>query len=866
MGSARHGPLVKVVVRRLVTSFALVIIVFVGSAAAEANDATPALGMERVIPQEFSGDVRDLFLIRDSARPYRPLLAPPRSAKPRVSISEPDIPSVIIPLVPMPGPVQNFAGMSLTDNCGGVPCGSGWPSDINGDVGPNHFIEAVNTSYAIYSKTGTLLASFTENQLFSASGSNPCNGNSAGDPIVLYDQLADRWILTHFAFAVNADGDPLSPFYQCIAASKTGDPVSGGWWLYALRMDPGGAGLPPVGAFNDYGKFGIWTDCLYGAFNEFQAPMLGFVGTAFASFSRSDLYSGAALTWALGFINNAGGPFTMIPSNLLGRSAASLPPPGTPNYFVSESTTLFTFEVRTFTAGANCGAGGSLSAHTDVSQASYDFTGGDIVPQPNTPNTLDSLIDRLMQKVQYRKVGSAESLWVVHSVQSAAGSTVRPQWAQINVTGGVIATTPVQQQIYAPDTTLNRWMASLAADNQGNMAIGYSTSNGTVPNFPSIAYSGRLATDPLNVLPQTEVQLVAGQGSQTNNCGGAPCHRWGDYTSMSLDPADDCTFWYTNQYYNSQANGTSGNWQTRIGSFKFPTCAAPPQVNRDVSGDARSDIVWRHITGAVVLWQMNGASIVGDTGLGTVATSWTIQEVADFNGDGRNDILWRNTAGDVVLWLMNGSSIISDPALGNVATSWAIAEVGDFNGDGKADILWRHTSGAVYLWLMNGATIIGNIGLGTIATNWAIVEVGDFNGDGNNDILWRNTAGDLALWLMSGGSIIGNLGLGNVATTWIVAAVGDLNGDRKADILWRNTTSGEVVLWLMNGGTIVDDPSLGTVDTSWTIQNVGDFNRDGKNDILWRHISGVVYLWLMDGPTIIGNLGVAAVHNEWTIQ
>jgi hypothetical protein len=113
-------------------------------------------------------------------------------------------------------------------------------------------------------------------------------------------------------------------------------------------------------------------------------------------------------------------------------------------------------------------------------------------------------------------------------------------------------------------------MGSLAVDNQGNMALGYSTSNST--NFPSIAYSGRLATDPLNALPQTEVQLVAGAGSQTNNCGGAPCNRWGDYSSMSIDPADDCTFWYANEYYSSPANGTSGNWQTRIGSFKFPSC------------------------------------------------------------------------------------------------------------------------------------------------------------------------------------------------------------------------------------------------------------------------------------------------------
>jgi hypothetical protein len=461
---------------------------------------------------------------------------------------------------------------------------SGLASDTNGDVGLNHYIQAVNDAYAIYSKTGTRLASFTENQLWSGNGSNPCNGNSRGDSVVVYDQLADRWILTHFAFAVSGS-TPVSPFYQCIAVSKTSDPVAGGWWLYPVRMDPGGTGQPPVGTLNDYSKFGIWPDCLYMAANEFNASTNAFVGTAFASFSRSDLESGATLTASLGVINNNADPFTMIPSNLLGSSTGALPAPGTPNYFVSESETAFAFEVRKFTAGLNCGSGGALSTATNVSQASYNANGAN-VPQPGTTTTLDALYDRLMQKVQYRKVGSAESLWVVHIVQ-APGNPDTPQWAQINVTGGTIVTTPVQQQIYAPDTTLYRWMGSIAADNAGNVALGYSTANGTSPNFPSIAYSGRLATDALGQLPQGETQLIAGAASQTNNCGGSPCTRWGDYSAMSVDPSDDCAFWYTNEYYSSQTNGSIGNWQTRIGSFKFASCtAAAPTSTPTISATA----------------------------------------------------------------------------------------------------------------------------------------------------------------------------------------------------------------------------------------------------------------------------------------
>ena len=572
-------------------------------------------------------------------RPQRRLLQPPGPPKvpPPGALPEPLLP-IAAPLAPMPAATQNFSGLSFIDSaCGGGGCGGGWPPDPNGDVGPNHYIQAVNVGYAIFSKAGVLLASFTEDQLWSTAGASPCNGNSQGDPIVLYDALADRWILTHFAFAFSGP-NPVAPFYQCVAVSQTSDPVAGGWYFYALQMDPGGAGKPPAGTLNDYGKFGIWNDCLYMAANGFNMnlPSQPFSGALFASFSRADLYSGAPLTWSLGFISNTTDPFTMIPSNLSGQAGSSLPA-GTPNYFVSESQTAFDFEVRKFTPGANCGAGGVLSAATNVSQTSYTVPNESSpnVAQPNTTNKLDNLGDRLMQKVQYRKVGAAESLWVVHSVQSNPASTVRPQWAQLNVTGQVIATAPVQQQIYVPDTTLYRWMGSLAVDMQGNMALGYSTSNGTVPNFPSIAYSGRLATDPLGMLPQTETQLVAGLGSQTNSCGG-PCTRWGDYSAMSVDPADDCTFWYTNQYYSSQTNGTNGNWQTRIGSFRFPSCGVPgaPTAVTATAGNAQATVSFAApasdggsaITGYAVTSSPAGGT---DVNAGSIAATHTVTGLAN---------------------------------------------------------------------------------------------------------------------------------------------------------------------------------------------------------------------------------------------
>ena len=529
---------------------------------------------EKVYPKRFYGDVRFLPQVpqRQVQRPRLPEPFDYKSLLPEaVTKPEPNI-----PLAPMPPPIQNFPGMTRTDNCGGQPCGAGTPPDTNGDVGLNHYIQAVNSAFAIYNKTGTLLASFTENALWAGSGTF-CDGHGGGDPVVIYDPLADRWILTNLAFNIDVNGNPVPPFYECIAASAGSNPVTDGWNLYAIRTDTGLAGQPPVNVFNDYPKFGIWTDCLYYSANGFDQtiPPGPYVGGEFASFSTSDMYAGLPLTYALGFAASTNDFFTMLPSNLSAPGPGGVPPLGTPNYYVQQSLTAFNFRVRKFTAGTNCGAGGTLGPVTTVSQTSYTVPAADIVPQPNTTNLLDSLRSRMMQKNQYRKVGSAESLWVAHTFRSSSTGPTGSQWAQIDVTGGTIVTTPVQQQLYDPADGIYRWMGSIAADKQGNVALGYSTSNGTSPNFPSIAYSGRLASDPPNMLPQTETQLIAGLGSQTGGCGPfIQCPRWGDYSSMSVDPSDGCTFWYTTEYYTSQANGSNNPpiWSTRIGSFKFPSC------------------------------------------------------------------------------------------------------------------------------------------------------------------------------------------------------------------------------------------------------------------------------------------------------
>ena len=502
---------------------------------------TVPLSAVGITPSEYNGDVRTLppVLVPRYLHSWNDFEEPMFVKTPPAAGSAPAKP----PVPPeraaaMPSTLKNFAGISFSTVLTGGQAGAGWPPDTNGDVGPVYYIQAVNDAWGIFDKsTGTLVAGFTEDQLWaSATTGTPCDASNFGDPVAIHDGVADRWVLTDFAFTTNASGNPVAPFYQCFAVSKTADPVAGGWWLYAVQMDVGGTGAPPAHTFTDYPKFGFWTDCLYMGANGFNNDTGSYAGSVFAAFDRTAMFSGATLSStnsSIGFIASTSS-FGLFPANLQGTSAGSQPPAGTAEYFVAESGTAFAFDVRKFQKGATaCGAGSTLSGVTSVSQASYGVprTGtavnstSNIVVQPGVTRKLDSLNDELMQRVVYRKIGSAESLWVIHTTcgsgQSAVGfcatttTPTQPQWAQIDVSGGTINTTPVQEQIYNVGDGLYRWMGSIGVDQQGNMAIGYSTSGSATPNFPSIAYSGRLVTDTLNQLPQTEVQLAAGKARRT---------------------------------------------------------------------------------------------------------------------------------------------------------------------------------------------------------------------------------------------------------------------------------------------------------------------------------------------------------------
>lgn len=499
---------------------------------------------------DFKGDVRDLPYIPETKPHNIPEWEGPEpSAHKQALAGAARTPEEIFsPLPNMPSPSQSILGMDLTT------WGAGFPPDTVGDVGASHYIQAVNTSIAIFNKTGTRLTAFTFNSLWAGAGSGtPCDTTNNGDPTVVYDSQANRWFIADFAWTNLRDG----PYYECIAVSKTNDPVAGGWFLYAIRADDAAHPWLP-----DYPKMGIWPDGLYMSANMFDitnaAGAATYKGIRAYAFNRTDLESGVPVHIVIADVVDPN-RFTVIPSNFRG----AVPPAGRENLFVGESNTAFAWEVYKFHAVYG-GAGSTFTGPTNVTQTAYNFGGTGTIPSPI--NALDSLRDRAMMQNQYRNLSGTESLWVNHTVLT--GDLASPygiQWAQINVTGGTINITPVQQQIFGnlSGDTIHRWMGSLAVDRAGNMALGYSAANLT--NNPSIRYAGRLSTDPLSQLTQGEATLISGTGTQQGNCGTGACIRWGDYSGMSVDPVDDCTFWYTNEYY--AANGL--NWQTRIGSFRY---------------------------------------------------------------------------------------------------------------------------------------------------------------------------------------------------------------------------------------------------------------------------------------------------------
>src|SRR5262245_28058919 len=515
-----------------------------------AQTRTPAndQAARRSIPEWIKGEHAHTIPLRDMApMPVRGERheAPPLRLLPRRGVPIAPAPHVDTALqsvaiaAPTVGNVTNFAGVGQGDY-GFTPNSA--PPDTNLSVGPTQVVQWVNESFAVFSKTGVLLAGPTAgNTLFQALGaSHPCAVHNDGDPIAQYDKAADRWVLTQFS--VTSGG--TQGYWQCVAVSATGD-ATGSYHVYAFNYG--------TTQFIDYPKLGVWNNAYYITYNVFNNGQT-FAGPKLCAFDRASMLAGTAATQICFQLGTSFGG--VLPADLDGSTP---PPAGSPEYFVDFNTNsldIFTISNPNFTNGTATLGGPTNIAVTAFSPA---CNGGTCIPQLGTAQKLDSLADRLMYRLAYRNFGDHEALVVNHAI--VAGTSVGIRWYEIRSPGS--SPTIFQQGTFAPDANF-RWMGSAAMDHAGNIAVGYSISSSTLR--PGIRFTGRAPGDPLGTMG-TEVDLTDGTGSQTGGL-----NRWGDYSSLSVDPVDDCTLWYTTEFLKSSG---SFNWSTRIANFKFSTCGNP---------------------------------------------------------------------------------------------------------------------------------------------------------------------------------------------------------------------------------------------------------------------------------------------------
>ncbi len=512
---------------------------------------------ELVVPYVFEGDLRQLPKAAEW-RPGDPIKEIPRRTYPRPGAqNQAPPPPRVDPLLEVQAraqagqtraftaPLFNFLGQGYT----GVN-----PPDTVGDVGPNYYIQMINGSsgalYTIYNKTtGALVAGPTALETL---GSGFC-ASGLGDPVVLYDEAADRWLLSEFSNSGNR---------LCVYVSRTSNPVTGGFFAYEFAAP----------TFPDYPKYAVWSDAYYVTTNE-STP-------AVYALERSKMLAGLPATAQRKAVPDlAGFGFqALTPGDIDG---ATLPPAGSPHYVMrhrddeshnagSNDVTRDFLEVWEFRVDFTTPANTTLTGPLNIAVAEFDsnlcgLTSFNCVPQPSTTVRLDPLREVIMFRLQYRNFGSYETL--VGNLVTDVNGTDRHgvRWFELRKSGPA-SWSLFQEGTYSPDAT-NRWMGASAMDGSGNLAVGYNAASSSV--FPGLRYAGRLATDPAGTLPQGETTLISGTASNGSN-------RYGDYAALSVDPDDDCTFWFTGEY------NTASTWSTRIGAFKFDGCGSAQTCGNNV--------------------------------------------------------------------------------------------------------------------------------------------------------------------------------------------------------------------------------------------------------------------------------------------
>jgi hypothetical protein len=469
----------------------------------------------------------------------------------------------------IPAPIISFDGNSNLCGCS--------PPDPNGAVGPNNVVTMANLHFQIFDRSGNSLFGPAANNTLWAGFGGPCQTENAGDPVVLYDQLADRWLLSQFT-----SNGPT--FFECVALSQTNDPT-GSYYRWAISTGNN---------FPDYPKAGVWPDAYYFSTREFAGGST-FAGVGAYALDRAQALVGNPNPTVVGFLAPPNPPYVvgdgLLPSTLDGQTP---PPAGSPNFFVgseddngpygapADALSFWKFHYDPTTPG-NSTFMQTTTLPTQPFNSILGLCGGsrNCIPQPNTATRIDHLgyRQRPLFRFAYRNFGDHESLVTNQSVSAGTGpngevSGIR--WWELRDPNG----SPVifQEGTYAPGLAdgIHRWMGSIAMNSLGDIALAFSASNTSV--FPSVFYTARHPGDPPGQMTLGEGSIINGTGSQTGS------QRWGDYTSLVPDPTDDTTFWYINQYVPTTS---SIGWRLRIGAFNLtagptpspsPTPTASPTV------------------------------------------------------------------------------------------------------------------------------------------------------------------------------------------------------------------------------------------------------------------------------------------------
>jgi len=423
----------------------------------------------------------------------------------------------------------------------GLPNPQGYcPPDTDGDVGPDHFFQIVNCSFAVYTKTGTkLIGPLLNSSIFSGLPNN----HNDGDGVVLYDENADRWLFSQFSLP----NFPNGPFFEMVAISQTADPT-GSWYRYQFQFSD----MP------DYPKLGVWPDGYYLTCNRFSAGSTNFMGTGAAALNRTKMIAGDPSAEMVYFtLPSNNDAYAVLPADCDG----TFPAAGTPNYFTYFNNSPDRMDIRAFHVDWDNTANSTYNLEKQLPVNAFTpFPWSAGIPQKGTSVKVAAMGDRLMYRSQLRTFSDHLSIVACHSVNVGSGvSGIR--WYELRKEGSN-EWMVYQQGTYNPDAD-NRWMGSIAMDSSGNIALGYSIASST--RYPSVYYTGRTSCDPLGEMTIAEGIIVDGTGSQTNTWSGNPS-RWGDYSAMSVDPVQPSTFWYTQEYYKTVSDNS---WKTRIGSISF---------------------------------------------------------------------------------------------------------------------------------------------------------------------------------------------------------------------------------------------------------------------------------------------------------